>query len=167
MDYSKLTEKTIKDSYPLPRIDDTLDCLQGAKYFTVIDACSGFWQIPIKEEDKEKLAFNTTFGTYRWNVMPFGFTNAPAIFQRAMNETLDSDLYQHCLVYIDDIMIYSKNYEEHLSHIDSVFIKLKNFNWKLKLKKCNFMQIKIEYLGHIIEQNQIGLHPRKIFDKSK
>ena len=108
VDYSKLTKSTIKDTYPLPRIDDTLDYLSNAKYFTVVDASSGFWQIPIAEEDKEKLAFCTTFGTYQWKVMPFGFTNAPSVFQRAMNETLDDDLFQRCLVYIDDICIFSK-----------------------------------------------------------
>jgi|GEM_PF-2181109 len=109
VDYSKLTDKTIKDAYPLPRIDDTLDHLHGAKYFTVVDASSGFWQIPIQEDDKEKLAFTTVFGTYQWKVMPFGFTNAPAIFQRAIYETLDEELFIRCLVYIDDICIFSKH----------------------------------------------------------
>ncbi len=162
VDYSKLTEKTVKDTYPLPRIDDTLDYLKGAEYFSVIDAYSGFWQIPIAEQDKEKLAFCTTFGTYQWNVMPFGFTNAPAIFQRAMNETLDEDLFKHCLVYIDDICIYLKTFDQHLKDIESVFTKLKRFNWKLKLKKCKFAQTKIEYLGHIITKNQIEVHPKNV-----
>jgi len=126
VDYSKLTEKTIKDTYPLPRIDDTLDYLSGAKYFTVVDASSGFWQIPVAEEDKEKLAFCTTFGTYQWKVMPFGFTNAPAIFQRAINETLDDILFQRCLVYIDDICIFSKTFDQHLQDVDIVFSRLKN-----------------------------------------
>ena len=94
--------------------------------------------------------------------MPFGFTNAPATFQRAMNETLTEDLFKHCLVYIDDICVYSKTYNDHLKDLESVFIKLKKYNWKLKLKKCNFAQEKIEYLGHVISYNQISLHPRNL-----
>lgn len=162
VDYSKLTEKTIKDAYPLPRIDDTLDHLRDAVYFTVCDASSGFWQIPVAEDDKEKLAFTTTFGTYQWNVMPFGFTNAPAIFQRAIQETLDGELFIRCLVYIDDICIYSKTFEDHLNDIQIVFSKLIKFNWKLKLKKCQFAQTKIQYLGHIISHNQIEVHPKNV-----
>ncbi|HRO65872.1 MAG TPA: reverse transcriptase family protein, partial [Candidatus Dojkabacteria bacterium] len=162
VNYSKLTEKTIKDAYPLPRIDDTLDQLHGAKYFTVCDASSGFWQIPIAENDKEKLAFVTTFGTYQWKVMPFGFTNAPAVFQRAIQETLDGELFLRCLVYIDDICIYSKTFEQHIKDILIVFDKLNQHNWKLKLKKCQFAQLEIEYLGHVITENQIKVHPKNI-----
>jgi hypothetical protein len=162
VDYSKLSEKVIKDSFPLPRIDDTFDHLSRAKYFTVVDAASGFWQVPIKEEDKEKLAFCTPFGNYQWNVMPFGFTNAPAIYQRAMNETLDGSLFINALVYIDDIIIFSESFDQHLKDIEEVFSKLETFGWKLKLKKCRFAQEKIEYLGHVLSEGQVTVLPRNI-----
>ena len=128
---------------------------------TVVDASSGFWQIPVAEEDKEKLAFCTTFGTYQWKVMPFGFTNAPSVFQRAINETLDDCLFQRCLVYIDDICIFSKTFKQHIENIKEVFDKLRKFNWKLKLSKCTFAQTKIEYLGHEISKDEI-----KVLDKN-
>ncbi|HRO64990.1 MAG TPA: RNase H-like domain-containing protein [Candidatus Dojkabacteria bacterium] len=162
VDYSKLTKETIKDAYPLPRIDDTFNYLSGAKYFTVVDAASGFWQIPIHEKDKEKLAFTTASGTYQWNVMPFGFTNAPGIFQRAMNETLDDELFRCCLVYIDDIIIYSKTFEDHIKDLNKIFLLLQNFNWQLKLFKCKFAQTKIEYLGHVLENDTLTVLDKNI-----
>lgn len=162
IDYSKLSDKVIKDSFPLPRIDDTFDHLSKARYFTVVDAASGFWQVPIKEADKEILAFCTPFGNYQWNVMPFGYTNAPAIYQRAMNETLDGSLFINCLVYIDDIIIYSENFNDHLKDINEVFTKLDSFGWKLKLKKCKFAQTKVEYLGHVLSEGQVTVLPKNI-----
>ena len=161
VDYSKLTDKTIKDTYPLPRIDDTFSYLAGAKYYTIVDAASGFWQIPVHENDQEKLAFCTTFGAYHWKVMPFGFTNAPSIFQRAMNETLNGELFKCCLVYIDDIIIYSKSFDQHIDDCDRVFALIKKFNWKLKFKKSRFAQIKIEFLGHVITDSKVT-----VFDKN-
>src|SRR5678809_84289 len=103
VDYSRLNQHIIKDKFPLPRVDDTLDKLSKAKYFSKLDMASGFWQIPVKPEDRNTLAFNTTFGTYTWNVMPFGLCNAPAIFQAAMNETLHDHLFSIALVYLDDV----------------------------------------------------------------
>ncbi len=162
VDYSKLTPHTIPDPFPLPRIEDTIDHLAGHKVFTVVDAQKGFWQIPINEDDKEKLAFVTSFGKYQWNVLPFGYTLAPGIFQRAMNETLDELLYLKCLVYIDDIIIFSKDHDQHLKDIAEVFERLRIFNWKLKLDKCKFAQSKIQYLGHIISEGQVQMFPKNL-----
>jgi hypothetical protein len=162
VDYSKLTPHTIPDPFPLPRIEDTIDHLAGHRIFTVVDAQKGFWQIPINEDDREKLAFITSFGKYQWNVLPFGYTLAPGIFQRAMNETLDELLYFKCLVYIDDIIIFSKNYDQHLQDIEEVFERLRIFNWKLKLDKCKFAQTKMQYLGHIISEGQIQMFPKNL-----
>lgn len=162
VDYSKLSEKTKLDSYPLPRIDDTLDYLSKAKYYTVVDAANGFWQVPIKESHKERLAFCTPFGTYQWNVMPFGYANAPAIYQRAMNETLDGALFRNCLVYVDDIIVYSDSYEQHLKDIDEVFNKLKKFGWKLKITKSSFAVTTINYLGHTISQGKVTVLKKNI-----
>jgi hypothetical protein len=162
IDYSKLSDKVIKDSYPLPRIEDTFDYLGNSKYFTVVDCGSGFWQLPVNEDDQEKLAFCTPFGVYSWNAMPFGYTNAPAIYQRAMNETLDDLLFSCALVYIDDIIIFSGTFENHLKDIRRVFAKLDQYNWKLKMKKCNFAQENIEYLGHVVSQGSITVLERNI-----
>jgi hypothetical protein len=151
-----------KDPYPLPRIDDTIDHLSNQKIFSVVDAQKGFWQIPVFEEHQERLAFITPFGKYQFKVLPFGFTLAPGIFQKAMNETLDGLLFLNCLVYIDDIIIYSENYEQHLKDLEQVFARLQAFNWKLKLEKCKFAQTKIQYLGHIVSHNKIEMLPKNL-----
>jgi Reverse transcriptase (RNA-dependent DNA polymerase). len=167
VDYSKLNKKIPLDSFPLPRVDDYLDRLQKGKIFTVVDLASGFWQIPVREEDKEKLAFTTPFGTYDWNVMPFGFLNAPPIFQRAISETLDTELYISCLVYIDDIIIFSDNFVDHLTDIDRVFKLLEEYNWKIKLSKCQFAKEQINYLGHTVTNGLITPLERKFGKGSK
>ena len=155
VDYSKLNQQTIKDSFPIPNVEDYLDRLQEAKIFTVLDFASGFWQIPINEEDEEKLSFVTSFGTYTFYYMPFGFVYAPAIFQRAISETLDPLLYLCCLVYIDDVVIYSKSIKQHYKDLNEVFKLLSKYNWKIKLSKCQFVSTKINYLGHEISNGKI------------
>jgi hypothetical protein len=162
VDYSKLTNSIIPDPYPLPRIDDTIDHLSNQKIFSVVDAQKGFWQIPVFEEHQERLAFITPFGKYQFKVLPFGYTLAPGIFQKAMNETLDGLLFLNCLVYIDDIIIFSENYEQHLKDLEQVFERLQAFNWKLKLEKCKFAQTKIQYLGHIVSYNKIEMLPKNL-----
>jgi len=155
VDYSRLNKHVVRDSFPLPRVDDYLDCLSKAKIFSVLDLASGFWQIPVEESDKEKLSFITTFGTYEWNYMPFGFVNAPSIFQRAISETLDPVMFQCCLVYIDDIVIFSDSFESHLKDISKVFKLLQGYNWKIKFSKCQFAQESINYLGHQVSKGLI------------
>ena len=114
IDYRKLNQATVKDSYPLPRIDDTIDALHGAQYFTTLDLFSGYWQIEIDEADKHKTAFVCEYGQYEFNRMPFGLTNAPATFQRLMNKILQPVLYETALVYLDDIIIFSKTVDDHI-----------------------------------------------------
>jgi predicted aspartyl protease len=155
VDYSKLSDMVHRDSYPLPRIDDTLEKLGKAKVFSTMDAASGYWQIPIVEEDKEKLAFTTPFGTYIWNRMPFGFCNSSGIFQRAMNETLDEYLFYCCLVYVDDIVVYSSSIKQHSKDLEKVFTVLEKFGWTLKLSKCKFGFSKLDFLGHTISHGQV------------
>lgn len=162
VDYSKLNKNVPRDSFPLPNIDDHLDRLGKAKVFTVIDLASGFWQIPVDEADKEKLAFITPFGTYEWNYMPFGFVNAPSIFQRAISETLDPELYLCCLVYVDDIIIYSDSFDTHLNDLERVFKLLGDYNWRIKLSKCQFATEKINYLGHVISHGFVSPLDRNI-----
>lgn len=162
VDYSKLNKHVPRDSFPLPNIDDHLDRLGKAKIFTVIDLASGFWQIPVEEKDKEKLAFITPFGTYEWNFMPFGYVNAPSIFQRAISETLDPALYLCCLVYVDDIIIYSDSFDTHLDDLNKVFELLDKFHWRVKLTKCQFAKEEIEYLGHEVSRGHIQPLDRNI-----
>ena len=116
----------------------------------------------VDEEDKEKTAFTTRHGTYEFNVVSFGLTNAPALFQRAMNETLEDVLWKFALVYIDDIIIYSETFETHVEHLKTVFNRLRNFGWKLRFQKCSFFQTTVEYLGHVIRNGIILPDPIKI-----
>jgi hypothetical protein len=148
---------TITDAYPLPRIDDLLEKFRVAKWFTTIDLASGYWQIEMKEEDKEKTAFICSQGLYEFNVMPFGLKNAPAIFQRTMNKVFKEYLDKFMNVYIDDIIIYSKNWNEHLQHIKIVLEELRKVNMMLKLKKCEWAKKNVEYLGYIVGTD--GLKP--------
>ncbi|CAB4420776.1 unnamed protein product [Rhizophagus irregularis] len=157
IDYRKLNAVTKSDAYPLPRIDELLDKYRTAKWFTSIDLAAGFHQVEMIEEDKEKTAFICSQGLYEYNVMPFGLKNAPGTFQRLMDKVLKEYIGEFVVVYIDDIMIYSKNFEEHLQHIEKVLRKMRETNLTLKLKKCKFGERNIEFLGHIVGKD--GLQP--------
>ncbi|GBO18284.1 Retrovirus-related Pol polyprotein from transposon 297 [Araneus ventricosus] len=164
VDYRKLKEITKKDSYPLPRIDDTLDALNGSQWFTTLDLKSGYWQVEIRPEDREKTAFTTGQGLWQFKVMPFGLCNAPATFERLM-ETVLRGLYitsEACLVYLDDIIIVGRTLEEHLSNLRKVFQRLQKANLKLSPKKCRFFQKEVTYLGHVISAEGVKTDPGKI-----
>ncbi|GET61787.1 retroviral-like aspartic protease 1 [Rhizophagus irregularis DAOM 181602=DAOM 197198] len=158
----KINQMTITDAYPLPRIDDLLEKFRVAKWFTTIDLASGYWQIEMKEEDKEKTAFICSQGLYEFNVMPFGLKNALAIFQRTMNKIFKEYLDKFMNVYIDDIIIYSKNWNEHLQHIKIVLEELRKANMMLKLKKCEWAKKNVEYLGHIVGTDGLKPDDKKI-----
>ena len=126
IDYRKLNEITMKNAYPLPRIGQTIDALQGAGYFSSLDLASGYWQAPVTEKVRRKIAFCTTEGgLYEFFKMPFGLTNAPATFQRLMNETFKEDLFKHVLIFLDDLLVYSETTAELLEHLEKVFLKLR------------------------------------------
>src|SRR5256886_11943601 len=150
VDYRKLNKVTKKDCYPLPRIDDMLETLSGAQWFTSLDLASGFWQVELDPKDREKSTFITRFGTYEFVVMPFGLCNAPATFQRLMNTILRDILWKFVMDYIDDISVYSKTWEEHLQHLEEVFKRLRKAKLKINLDKCHFGAQEIQFLGHII-----------------
>ncbi|CAB5212247.1 unnamed protein product [Rhizophagus irregularis] len=152
----------VTDAYPLPRIDDLLEKFRVAKWVTIIDLASGYWQIEMEEEDKEKTAFICSQGLYEFNVMPFGLKNAPAIFQRTMNKIFKEYLDKFMNVYIDDIIIYSKNWNEHLQHIKIVLEELRKANMMLKLKKCEWAKKNVEYLGHIVGTDGLKPDDKKI-----
>lgn len=157
IDYRKLNNVTVKDAYPLPRIDETLDALGGARFFSTLDLASGYWQVEVTEEDKPKTAFTTGKGHYEFNVMPFGLSNAPATFQRLMDLVLTGLQYEECLVYLDDVIIFSSTFEEHMSRLRSVFSRLVAAGLKLKLSKCHLLCGRVKYLGHVVSQS--GLQP--------
>lgn len=162
IDYRKLNSQTIKDSYPIPRIDDYLDMLMGAKVFSTLDLKNGYYQIPISEDDKEKTAMITPFGLYEFNVMPFGLCNAPATFQRVMTRILDKLIGVCCLVYMDDVIVYSKSMESHIEDLKKVMNMINQAGLKLHYDKCSFGQEKVNYLGYVISNNLISTDQNKI-----
>ncbi|GBN41538.1 Retrovirus-related Pol polyprotein from transposon 297 [Araneus ventricosus] len=159
--YRKLNEITIKDSYPLPRIDDTLDALNGSQWFSTLDLKSGYWQVEIQPEDKEKTAFTTGQGLWQFKVMPFGLCNASATFERLMETVLRGLTSEACLVYLDDIIIVGRTFQEHLNNIRKVFQRLQKANLKLSPKKCRFFRKEVSYLGHIISADGVKTDPEK------
>jgi len=162
VDYRKLNEVTKKDAYPIPRIDEMLEALGGAKYFTTLDLASGYWQVEMDPISRDKTAFTTEHGIYEFNVMPFGLTNAPATFQRLMNQVLHSVLGNGVVVYLDDINIYTKTFEEHLKKLEEVLRLLKIAGLKIKPSKCKFIEKELTFLGHVVNQQGILPDPRKI-----
>ncbi|GBL92230.1 Transposon Ty3-I Gag-Pol polyprotein [Araneus ventricosus] len=161
VDYRKLNEITKKDSYPLPRIDDTLDALNGSQWFTTLDLKSGYWKVEIRPEDREKTAFITGQGLWQFKVMPFGLCNAPATFEILMETVLRGLSSEACLVYLDDIIIVGRTFEEHLNNLRKVFQRLQNANLKLSPKKCRFFQKEVTYLGHVISAEGLKTDPEK------
>ncbi|KAK3086868.1 hypothetical protein FSP39_024642 [Pinctada imbricata] len=162
IDYRKLNSVTIKDSYPLPRIDDSLDALGGACMFSCIDLASGYWQVEMEPDDKAKTAFSTPKGLFQFKVMPFGLCNAPATFERLMETVLNGLPFQTCLLYIDDIIVYSKDFKTHVERLSEVLERLKNAGLKLSPKKCNFFQNQVSFLGHIVSNEGVSTDPIKI-----
>ncbi|CAG8800349.1 12058_t:CDS:1, partial [Dentiscutata erythropus] len=162
IDYRKLNAVTKKDSYPLPRVDDLLETFSKARWFSSLDLLSGYWQLPVNEKDKEKTAFVTSCGTYEFNVMPFGLCNAPASFQRLMDKILADEIGKFVVVYLDDINIYSENFDEHLDHISVIFKKLKESGLKLNFEKCTFFRSNICFLGHVVGRDGIKPDESKI-----
>jgi hypothetical protein len=150
VDYRKLNTITVKNKFPLPIIDEFLDEIAGSQYFTTIDLASAFHQIRMLPADEVKTTFKTHHGHFQFRVMPFGLTNAPTTFQCLMNALFAKYMRRFVLVFMDDILIYSKSMKDHIEHIRLVFQVLKENNLYIKFKKCTFAQQSISYLGHII-----------------
>jgi transposase InsO family protein len=162
IDYRALNKATIRNNYPLPRIDEVWDQIGGAKYFSTLDLRSGYNQIREADEDVHKTCFRTRYGAYEFLVVPFGLSGAPPVFQALMNEVLRPYLDEFCLVYLDDILIYSKTEEEHIQHLRSILEKLREHRLYAKLSKCELFQSSLLYLGHRISASGIGVEDRKI-----
>jgi len=155
VDYRKVNAVTKKDKYPLPRIDEAFDALAKAKFFSTIDLTSGYHQLPVAEESKEITAFSTRKGHYEYNRVPMGMTNSPATFQRNMELILRGLTWQNCLVYVDDIIVFSGSFDDHLQQVQTVLGRLQGANLRIKPSKCKFFTKRVEYLGHVIQAGKI------------
>ncbi|CAR64332.1 YALI0E14388p2 [Yarrowia lipolytica CLIB122] len=161
-DYRALNELTTKDRFPLPRIDDILDCLDGADTFSKFDLLSGYWQVLVKESDVHKTAFSTRSGHYEYLVMPFGLCNAPATFQRLMNDALRPFLNKTVCVYLDDIIVFSRNREDHKRHVREVLDALRAQKFYAKKSKCELFRKKMGFLGHVVSAAGVEPDPEKV-----
>jgi hypothetical protein len=162
VDYRALNNITVKNRYPLPRVDELFDQLKEARIFTKIDLRSGYHQVRMAEADVEKTAFRTRYGHYEFTVMPFGLTNAPATFQNLMNYTFREFLDRFVVVYLDDILVYSKDLEEHVAHLRAVLEQLRRQQLYGKQGKCDFAKSEVEYLSHVIGGGTVRVDPKKI-----
>ncbi|GJR62450.1 putative reverse transcriptase domain-containing protein [Tanacetum coccineum] len=162
IDYRELNKLTVKNRYPLPRIDDLFDQLQGSSIYSKIDLRSGYHQLRVREQDIPKTAFRTRYGHYEFQVMPFGLTNAPAVFMDLMNRVCKPYLDKFVIVFIDDILIYSKDEREHEEHLKAILELLKKEKLYAKFSKCEFWIPKVQFLGHVIDSRGIHVDPAKI-----
>jgi hypothetical protein len=162
IDLRALNKKTQKINFPIPNIDSTLRNLSGSKFFTTLDILSGFWHLGLTENSKKYTAFTLLNGKWEFNVLPFGWVNAPFHFQLYMQRKIADRLPKFTQVYIDDVVIFSRTEEEHLDHIKQVIAVIEEEGIHLKLAKCSFFNKEIEYLGHIISADGIKKDPRKV-----
>ena len=160
IDYRMLNKVTVGDAYPIPRV--SFDQLEGAKWFGTLDLQSGYWQVEMDQADKEKTAFVCKEGLFQFNLMPFGLTNAPSTFERLMEMVLAGLQYQICLIYLDDVIVYGKSFEEEISRLGKVFCRLQDAGLKLKPQKCVLFQKQVTYLGHIVSERGVAPDPAKI-----
>jgi hypothetical protein len=162
IDYRSLNEVTIKDKYPLPRIEDLFDQLRGANVFSKIDLRSGYHQLRIRPSDIPKTSFITKYGLYEFTIMSFGLTNAPAYFMYLMNNVFMDYLDKFMVVFIDDNLIYSQNEQEHEEHLRKVLQRLRDCQLYAKLSKCEFWISEVLFLGHIINREGLAIDPKKV-----
>ena len=162
VDYRKLNDVTIKNKYPLPKIEDLFDQMNGAKIFSKIDLRTGYHQLRVRESDIPKTAFTTRYGLYEYTVMSFGLTNAPAYFMYLMNKVFMKFLDKFVVVFIDDILVYSKNEEEHEQHLQLVLETLREHQLYAKFSKCDFWLKEVKFLGHTLSAGGVAVDPKKI-----
>lgn len=161
-DYRKLNQVTYKDAYPLPRVDESLDALGNARLFSTLDLTAGYFQVAVSEKDREKTAVTTPFGLFEWTRMPFGLCNAPATFQRLMGAVLGDLAFEILLVYLDDVIIFSRDFETHCERLELVFDRLRQHGLKLKPSKCFLLRPEVKFLGHLISAEGIKVDDEKV-----
>ena len=164
VDYRQLNDATIKDAYPLPRIDDTLDMLAGKQWFSTLDLASGYWQVSLSRAARAKTAFATHSGLFQFRVMPFGLCNAPATFERLMDRVLQGLRWNRCLVYLDDIISFGGTFGAALSNLTLIFERLRSYGLQLKSSKCHLFRASVPFLGHIVGRRGLECDPKKIED---
>ena len=162
VDYRKLNAITVKDAFPLPRMEECIDALSGAKVFSTLDLASGYHQVLMDDADRQKTAFTTPFGLYEWTRLPFGLANAPAHFSRLMTYVMHEHLFQIMLVYLDDLLIYSGDMDEHLVRLQKIFDRLREVNLKLNPDKCSIAKNSVVFLGHVLTPEGLRTDPEKI-----
>ena len=162
LDFRQINLHSVPDSFPMPRIDDTLDRLSGAKYFSTLDLQNGFWQVSLAPESRPLTAINTSLGLYQFRVLPFGLSSAPASFSRLMEKVLRGLHWKTCLIYLDDVIVFSSTFEEALERLDTVFARFEAAGLKLNPSKCALFRRKVSYLGHVVSEEGIATDPDKI-----
>lgn len=162
VDYRRLNNVTRKYAYPLPNITDSLDALGGSQFFCTLDLASAYWQVEMDEKDKEKTAFVTHKGLFSFNVMSLGLTNAPASFERLMELVLKGLQWERCLLYIDDVIVFGRSFEETLTNLELVLERIEQAGLKLKPKKCFLFQKQVQFVGHVVKPEGICCDPEKI-----
>ena len=162
VDYRKVNEVTHKDSYPLPRIDDTIEALAGSRWFSTLDLKSGYWQVQLAVDAKEKTAFSSGSGLWQFRVMPFGLCNAPATFERLMEQVLVGLPMTTALVYLDDVLVPGRSFSQQIVNLRQVFERLKKAKLKLSPKKCILYQREVRYLSHVVSEQGISPDPSKV-----
>ena len=164
VDYRALNNVTCQDAYPLPRIDESLDALCGSKYFSTLDLVSGYWQVPLSPDAQEKSAFVTRNGLWKWTVLPFGLTSAPARFERLMEKVLLGLHWKTALLYLDDVIVFSSDIDTHLERLAEVLDRLRSAGLKLKPSKCELLKTHVKYLGHVVSADGVATDPEKVKD---
>jgi hypothetical protein len=162
VNYRSVNNITVKDSYALPRIDACLDSLRGSGYFSTLDLRAGYWQTELASEDADMTAFCTRSGQYKFVVLLMGLCNAPSLFQWLMDLVLAGMTYESCLVFLDDIICFSRSFDEHLKRLGTIFERLAQANLKLRASKCQLFKTKVRFLGYIVSSAGIATDPEKI-----
>ena len=163
LDYRRLNAVTKKDSYPLPRIDDSIDALRGSQWFSTLDLASGYWQVGMDERDREKTAFSVGgLGLYQFRVMPMGLVGAPATFERLMERVLAGLHWETCLVYLDDIICFAHTFDTHLDRLGVVLERLQQAGMKISPEKCQLFQREVTFLGHVVSKDGVTTDPKKV-----
>jgi len=162
MNYHKLNNVTIQDAYPLSRINESLDALAGSKFFSTLDLLSGCWQVPLSSDAQDKAVFIMPDGLWKWKVLSCGLTFAPAIFQRLVKQVLSRLHWETVLIYLDDVIVISLNFDTHVSQLKEVFDRLRAAGLKLKPSKCALLQQEVQYLGHVVGQDGVATDPKKV-----
>ena len=153
---------TLQDAYPLPRIDESLDALASSKYFSTLDLVSGYWQVPLDTDAQDKSAFATRSGLWKWKVIQFRLTSAPATFQRLMETVLHGLHWKTLLLYLDEVVVIAPTFKTHLERLEEVLHRLREAGLKLKPGKCEMLRKRVKYLGHIVSEQGVATDPEKV-----